>query len=186
MIKPATDIERLREVFYRVFKSRDPFSPAGREEFPVRVMLYPTYGYYLETEQFRALIGAVHESGEREFFISLVEAETDPFSFQSWGPGWDSHWVCQEPTLEEYMKTILPVENAIYSSSGSWGILVSHEDHALLVCHPTFWDAFQRLYPNWRQDLEQFIELWHYHERERGIDVGWLKPFLDHLVPAPP
>lgn len=183
MIKQTNDTARLREAFYRVFRSRDPFSAAGHEELPVRVVLYPTYGYYLETQQFQALIGALHDCGEREFFISMVEAEPEP---RNWDSKEFTHWVCEKPTLEEYMSIGVFIENALYSPSGSWGILLSHEDHALLVCQPSFWDAFQSRYPNWRQDLEQFIELWRFHEKERDVDVGWLEPLLDHLTPTLP
>lgn len=185
MIKPATDIRQLREAFYKVFKSQSPFTPAGQEEFHVRMVLYPTNVYYLKVKQFQALMGAVYESGEREFFISLVETETDPFSSQSWNTEWYSHWMCEAPTFEEYMNVDLPIENAIYSVNGSWGVLVSHECHALLVCKPSFWDAFQSQYPDWRQDKEQFIELWHFHEKERGVDISWLQPLLTHLTPSP-
>ena len=186
MIRPTTDTERLREAFYRVFKSRDPFSPAGRNEFPVRVVLYETDMYGLEEKQFAALMGAIHECGEREFFISMVETEADPFRLDTWNKGEHAHWVCEEPvTFEEYVKLNLFIENAIYSSSGAWGVLLSHELHALLVCQQSFWEAFAKRYPNWKQDLEQFVELWRYHEKERGIDVSWLGPLIAYLIPVP-
>lgn len=181
MIKHTSATGELRKAFYRVFKSRNAFSAAGREEFPVRVVLYPTYGYYLEANQFRALVSALHEYDEEKFFISMIEAEPEP---RNWGQEF-THWECENPTLDEYMNLELFLENSIYSSSGSWGILVSHEDHALLVCQHPFWSIFEKYYPAWKQDLEQFNERWQRLKMEKGIDVEWLKPLLSHLKSTP-
>lgn len=180
MIEPTTNTKRLREAFYRIFKSRDPFEPTSQEAFPLRVVLYPTDVYYLTGEQFGALMGALHDCGEREFFVSMVESEPEA---RNWNTDENRHWVCKEPSFDEYMNIELFLENAIYSSSGSWGILISHEHHALLVCHSSFWKAFQKRYPNWEQDQIEFINNWYTNEKETGCDIGWLNPFLAHLKP---
>jgi hypothetical protein len=181
MIKPLTDISNLRETFYKVFNSLSPFDPAGRDEFPVRAVLYPTSVYYLEVEQFQALMHALGECGEREFYISMVEWEPES---RVWDTKENSHWLCLNPAFEEYEKISLYIENAMYSVSGLWGILQSHEEHALLVCHDELWESFQKHYPNWRQDYVEFIEYWKEVE-DRDVDVGWLKPFLAHLTKSP-
>lgn len=186
MIKSANDLERLRKAFYCVFHSRNPFSPAGGEELMTKTILYETDLYYLNFEQFQALIGAVRASGEQEFFISMVETEADPFSLNTWNENESAHWICEEPVrFEEYRGLNLFIENAIYSSNGTWGFLLSHEFHALLVCQPQFWDAFRAQYPNWQRDLKDFAENWRHFERERGVATKWLQPLLDHLTLKP-
>ena len=181
MIEPVTDIAPLKEAFYKVFNSRSPFDPAGRDEFPVKAVLYPTSVYYLEVEQFKALMRAIEDCGEEEFYISMVEFEPEQ---RVWSNEENNHWVCRKPTLEEYERVELYIENAMYSVNGSWGVLQSHEEHALLVCHGTLWESFEKYYPDWRKDYSEFIDYWKEIESE-GINVEWLKPFLAHLTKSP-
>jgi hypothetical protein len=63
----------------------------------------------------------------------------------------------------------------------TWGILISHEDHALVVSDDRFWGGFSRAYPTWGDDREQFVATWREYGRS-GVDVAWLGPFLDHLT----
>ena len=181
MIEPVTDIALLGEAFYQVFNSRSPFAPAGRDVFPVKAVLYPTFGYYLEAEQFQALMRALEDCGEREFYISMVEFEPEN---RVWDVGENSHWLCRNPTLEEYARVELYIENALYSVSGSWGVLQSHEDHALLVCRDELWETFEKHYPEWRKGYGEFIGYWKEVE-SKGVNVEWLKPFLAHLTRSP-
>lgn len=181
MIKSVSDITPLRKAFYQVFASRSPFDPAGRDEFPVRALIYPTWGYYLEAEQFQALMGALGNCGEAEFYISMVEYEPEN---RVWNAGEDNHWLCLNPSFEEYMQLDLFIENGLYSVNGSWGLLLSHEDHALFVCRDELWQSFERNYPEWRKDYAEFVDYWKAVEN-RGVDVKWLHPFLAHLTKAP-
>ncbi len=151
MIKSIIDTTLLREAYQRVFRLRDPFTPAGQPEMPVKVVLFPTDNYHLTAEQFRALTGALLDCGEREFFISEIEVEPDPFDT-------GDHWVCEEPSFSEYTNLLIVIENALYSSSGSWGILLSHELHALLARHPSFQDAPKKRYQNWKKDQNELLE----------------------------
>jgi hypothetical protein len=179
MISTAIDIARLREVFFRIFNSRNPFEPAGQEDFAVRAILFPTDVYYLDSSQFQALMGAMRDCGENFFFLSMVESEPDS---RNWAVDESIHWLCEEPTYEEYRNVDIYIENALYSSDGKWGILISHEQHALLVCYPSFWDAFRSQYPSWENDKDKFIESWHLNEKETGCNIEWLNPFLAHLT----
>jgi len=176
MIKQADKPSLLSQIFHYVFRSYNPFTSAGQLNMPVRIVLYPTYGYYLNSEQFQALTSTLNDCGEQEFFISEVEAEPDPFVTSY-------HWVCKSPSFSEYMNLSLSTENALYSANGLWGILVSHEDHALLVCQPNFARFFQAHYSHWKQDLEKFVQNWQQNEKELGSDIRWLEEFLNHLSP---
>jgi hypothetical protein len=178
MIEPVTDIAPLREAFYKVFSSRSPFDPAGRDEFSVKAVLYPTYGSHLEVKQFQALTRALADCGEHEFYISMVEWEPER---RVWDVEENSHWLCWQSTLEEYKGAEIYLENALYSTRGSWGVLLSHEDHALLVCHDELWESFENCYPDWRKDYAEFINYWKEVESE-GVNVDWLKSFLSHLT----
>ena len=182
MIVPVNQIDPLKEAFYKVFTSRSPFESAGRDAFSVKAVLYPTSVLYLEVEQFQALVCALEETKELEFYISMVEFEPE---HRVWDVKENSHWACRSPTFEEYYECAeIYIESALYSVSGSWGILQSHEQHALLVCHDELWASFERYYPDWRKDYIRFVNFWREVESQ-GVNVEWLKPFLSHLTKRP-
>ncbi len=174
MIQKLQDSSKVQSYIASVFRSTDPFSDAAIESLPVRAVLYPTYGYHLDERQFKALLHAVEENGQDEFFISQVEIkETDRFPD-------DWNWRCIRPSYTEYLDLPLVVENAIYSANGSWGILVSHEDHALLVCDHNFWYAFVNCYSDWEEDFIQFVEYW-----KQIAAKEWYDEFIDALTQKP-
>jgi hypothetical protein len=175
MIERIVSTKELKEAFFRIFGSTDPFIPAGHPDVPIKAVLYPTESYHLSKQQFQALIKASLVYDERVFFISEIEGNSNPFD-----KGF--HWICNEPTFTEYTNLPIGIENAIYSKSGKWGLLLSHELHALLVCDIPFWETFQQLYPEWKFDQEKFIKDWESKEKEFGSNIGWLKPFISHLT----
>jgi hypothetical protein len=179
MIKRVTDTRLLSQAFDHIFKTLDPFTQAAQPDVPVRRVLYPTFGYHLDANQYEALTGALFDCGEQEFFISIVEYElkyNGPFTA-------GDHWICESPSYTEYTNLPLVLENALYSINGLWGILVSHENHALMACHTSFWDVFQKYYPDWEQDQKRFVEYWKYNQNAYGSDISWLQDFLDSLTP---
>jgi hypothetical protein len=179
MIKNLDNINRARLAFNQLFSSTSPFEPAGRIELPVRVVLFPTDSYHLDNGQFKALISAIQRKSERSFFISEVESE-DPFDPNA---QWKrQHWECTNPTFDEYASLIIGVDNALYSENGSWGVLISHELHALLVCDEQFWQVFKVRYSDSENDFAEFIEYWHRIREEAGTDTKWLPTFVAHLT----
>ena len=180
MIKRATDTGLLSQAFDHIFKTLDPFAPAAQPDVPIRRVLYPTFNYHLDANQYKAMIRALLDCGEQEFFISIVEHElkyNDPFTA-------GEHWICESSSYTEYTDLPLVLENALYSTNGLWGILVSHESHALLACHPSFWGVFQKHYPDWEQDQRRFVEYWQCNQKVYGSDISWLQDFLDSLMPC--
>lgn len=178
MIRRVTETKVLSQAYNRIFKSLNPFSPAVQIEVPVRRVLYPTYGYHLDANQYQALTKALIDCGEKEFYISILEYErkyNGPFTE-------GDHWVCELSNYLEYAELPIVLENALYSTNGMWGILISHELHALLACHPRFWEAFRKYYPNWKQDQDRFVEEWKYNHNTYGSDISWLDDFLDSLT----
>lgn len=176
MIKILQDSNRAKLAFHKLFSSTNPFEPAGRVDLPVRVVLFPTDSYHLDQAQFDALISAAQ--GTR-FFISEMES-IDPFDPHA---RWKrKHWECTNPTFDEYASLMIGVDNALYSENGSWGVIISHELHALLVCDEQFWRVFGDGYPNCEHDFDEFIEYWRRIREEAGTDTKWLPTFVAHLT----
>jgi hypothetical protein len=180
MIQPFDDIGLMKECFYRVFKSHDPFEPAGRDDMPIKTVLFMTDSYHLEQRQFYALANTLRDCGESDFFVTETEGVADPFGSPNSKRG---SWHCVSPSFAEYTQIPTGIENAVYSKDGSWGILLSHELHGLLVCRHQFWDTFQKWYPLWKYDVKEFIEFWRANEKENSVEHKWLGPFLTHLSP---
>lgn len=174
MIEKLSEPESYREKINTVFQSTDPFTDAGRDAFTVKAVLYPTNGYHLKESQFTALLNACAEIGENMFFVSQVEAKPQAELLKDW------NWCCICPTYERYSALPLVIENAHYSSNGTWGILISHERHALLVSNKDFWDAFKSDYVDWDEDYWKFERYWNDIERK-----DWYERFMDSLTVKP-
>lgn len=164
----------LKKIYNKVFDSYDPFAPAVSTMFSVKAVLFPTDSYHLTLEQFGALIHALSIQRENEFYISEIEYSLDPFIK-------GEHWFCSQLRFEEYTNLPIGVENAVYSTNGNWGIVLSHELHALLVCHKPFWDAFRKKYTNWKNDKIEFLNYWDGIKSE-GVNINWLPDFLDNII----
>jgi hypothetical protein len=183
MIQPFDDSKLMKESFCQVFKSHNPFEPAGRDDMPIKTILFMTDSYHLEQQQFYALANTLNDLAESEFFVTEIEGVANPFD--TINSKRDS-WLCVNSTFKEYTQIPTGIENAVYSKSGSWGILLSHELHGLLVCEDRFWSVFQKWYPLWEDDVRGFIEFWRTNEKENGVKHKWLRPLLSHLNPSVP
>src|SRR3989339_312900 len=86
--------------------------------------------------------------------------------------------------------TILYGQNEFYVD-GTWGFLISHENHALLGCTQEFWDEFKKQYQRWAEDYKEFIKYWRHWDnyRKQHMDKSaknkWLSAFLDGLTVKP-
>jgi hypothetical protein len=172
MIVQEYNTSVLKKVYSKIFRSTDPFFDAGQSNYPIKAVIYPTYGYYLTKDQFDALMYANKSIGSNEFFISEIEYRPqDPFIV-------GNHWKCINPSFEEYYQISIAIENAVYSVDAAWGFLISHEDHALLVSTVEFWDVFKKKYSSWMEDYNAFLVYWN------NVEVGkiWLKDFLNGLT----
>src|SRR5207247_7475531 len=83
------------------------------------------------------------------------------------------HWIGRDVPYEVYTALGLTLENALYSPSGQWGVLISHEQHALVAGTAAFVSALRACYPNWRSDVKRLRERWRNNDRS-----GWVGPVL--------
>jgi hypothetical protein len=175
------NITILRAAFYSIFKNKDPFERMFNEHIGHKVLLCRTNGFYLTKKQFEALIKTVKKIGESSFFLSEIEGdcfleESNQQSFQL------KHWNMNiETSYEDYKKNPLVLENAIYSSSGTWGVVVSHEDFAILGAKEDFISIFKKFYPEWSDGIQNFLKMCAYHKEVYKSDLSWVQEFLNHI-----
>ncbi|WP_427340833.1 hypothetical protein [Caloranaerobacter sp. DY30410] len=169
-IVKKSEIAKLEQVFNGIFQSKDPFGEMFQEKMENRMILCPTEGYYLTKKQFSALIDTLESMENQEIVITVTETEEKKF------------WVCNNRlNYSEYLQLPLYLENAIYSSKGEWGILVSHEEHAVVGGIIQFMSKFKNMYSEWEEDIKNFKEMWKYNHNKYKADLEWMNRFKKHM-----
>jgi len=123
--------------------------------------------------QYSALVSAIQAVGETGFLLSVAESEGQSFLDRDWG-----HWSCDLPPYEAYSALDLTLENALYSRDGHWGVLISHEMHALVGGTEAFVAALDGCYRGWGDDLRMLREAW--SDNPNG---DWLESTLSRTTP---
>lgn len=164
----ATDMPALRSAWQRVFSTSDAFVWPFNHDVEAFRIFYPTDGYHLTREQYSAMTAAFLGTSKGRFFLSIVESEGLSFLDRTWG-----HWACDVPSYEEYSELPLTLENALYSMDGNWGILVSHEMHALIGGTAPFVAILDEQYQGWANDLRLLREAW-----LGNPNAAWLEPII--------
>jgi hypothetical protein len=171
-ITEATDVPEIKSMWQRVFKTNNPFAWPFQREIAAGRLFYPTEGYHLQRKQYVAVMETLRELGEDSFRLSIVESEGTSFLETTMG-----HWLCKLPPFEEYIELSLGLENALFSQCGEWGILISHEMHALIGGSKVFIDALTQRYPHWNVDLRLLREAW-----SGNPAAGWLETTMTRVV----
>ncbi len=145
--------EELFKKWNNIFKNNDPFEDPFVESIKDRLLFYPTYGYHLSNDQYCAFVNAAKDNGDDGFFLSVTEYEGN---FLVKG----EHWFCEYPEYNEYLRIPLVLENALYSENGLFGIIVSHEDHAMVAGKDEFINSLKQYYNSWKDDRVRLENDW--------------------------
>lgn len=164
----------IRLPWSSLFVSNDAFSWPFQRQFQRGRLFFPTYGMTLTAVQFECLAEAAKEIGDESFFISLVEAEGFDFLEDN-----SRHWKCVTPIFDDYDQLNLNLENTIYSTQGKWGVLISHESHALVSGTEEFLHALDGAYQNWEVDWNALNLHW-----KGNVNSGWIVNLRKNLEPA--
>lgn len=177
IINRRDNISELKKIFSKVFINNDPFGRMFNSSISEKIILYPTDGYYLSKKQFFALINTMRILGETTFFLSEIEGKV--FFNESTS---DQHLEFSIDTqYAEYERNIIIFENALYSTQGAWGILISHEQHAVLGGHKEFMEVFKRFYPDFMKDQINFIKYFEYWAKYSKTDLTWVSDYIKYI-----
>lgn len=157
--------EWLRAAWKSIFAGRDPFADSLQAHLQRCGMFFPTDGYHLTDEQYASVMSAARAVGDSQFVVSEVEYADDFFRR-------GRHWLCPADDLRSYLELPLVLENAVYSPAGKWGVLVSHEQHAIIGGVSLFCRSIK--YDGWERDRAALLSAW-----SRSEHRGWLEPLLD-------
>jgi len=153
MLEKAPCSESIRSAWKKIFHHNDPFRDPFQHSIDARLLMYPTYGYHLTEEQYSAFILTATNVARTTFYVSVVEYTGD---FLARG----EHWHCAMPEYEEYRSLPLVLENAIYAEDGTFGIVISHEDHALIAGTEEFVSKLKGNYSSWEEDQRNIKNEW--------------------------
>lgn len=182
-----TSFDRLKESFMRIFTSNNPFEDCFSKDIKKINLIFPIDGYKLSKEQYNALMLAIRDIYvDEEVFLSEIEAESIGNIFR---PNSDNskyvlkHWsVDLSSSYDEYAEMDINVENAIYSSKNNWGIILSHEEHAVIGGDAKFLDVFKAIYTESENSIESFQKYWEYNRKHYNSDMEWYDIFIQSLM----
>lgn len=89
------------------------------------MLLYP-FRWYLSDPWLTPVVKTMRVLGEGGFFVSALSRSLEEENSQSY------HWYIPLSEAGEYGSVVYSQENAIYSLNGTWGIICSDEDHAII------------------------------------------------------
>ena len=177
-ISNQAELQAAGAAFHTVFRSSDPFDEPFQSTVEKRAILYPVE-YHLSPAQYASLAAAAGAVGESHAFLSAIEGYKDG-DFEKF-----DHWrldLRSYPYKELREVGWFPLtENAVYSTNGSWGLLISHEQHALVAGKGAFMDSLTMAMPGLESQVNEFIATWKDNRDRLGSDVAWLTVLLTHV-----
>jgi hypothetical protein len=141
------------EVVDMVFANFDSFGKPFQPSIASRLILYPL-AFWLATEELSGLRRAAAQIGDDGFYEWMCESpgHNEPLHGRLSKPEWDRDFDQHPPRYYAVSDDIEPpsdrfLETAWLSSSGRWGMIISHEDHAVIGGTTDFIDALRKHLP---------------------------------------
>lgn len=178
IINRSENVSMLKDAFYKVFSSNNPFSEMFMPSIKHKFLLYPTGGMHrLTKKQYSSLIRAIEVLGETSFYLSDIEGQAFEIDDNS------HYWELSTKTrYREYSELPIYLDNAFYSLSGKWGAIVSHEDHVVFGGPEEFIDTFRRIYPGWKDHQKKFVEYFEYYNKGFPAEnLSWIPGYLKYI-----
>ena len=169
---------------HRVFAYEDPWHEPFANGVEVRRLLYPVHAGLrdLDYPLLDALVSVATRLEDDGFYVSIIERPTPD---SEWSRRDDWHWYLPFAEIEAYgsLGDALSLERTLYSPSGRWGLMISHEDHALLGGEAVFFEAMREAIPGFDNigQVQHFLSDWRYYNAETGADVSWIPDLLTHV-----
>lgn len=169
-------VRETKPLYEHVFTTGNPFESPFTSAIESRMILFPVH-YMMETSLARAITKASAQLNENSFYLSVLER---PAAEE---PDRPYHWHIAFAELEQYRSLGYPfvLENAVYSERGTWGLMFSHERHAVLGGPSEFVQVVAQELPKLTDQVENFIATWKKNQKRLGSNVEWLPGLLRHV-----
>lgn len=193
MLRRITNRRKIRlahNALVKVFQHCDPFNRPFSSHIQRKAILCETASNIPNREQFTALCKAAGSIGEETAFVFGCGNKSTSF----WKRGKREYWELsldlesyddygygQYTSAGDQFAQYSVLEHVIISPKGSWGILTSYEDHAVMGGSESFMAAFENNYHDFAIDLKRFYELWQYNLHNFHSKIGWIKGLLENV-----
>ncbi len=165
----------------RIFEREDPWDQPFARSVEIRRLLYPV-SCVPEPWLLDAIAYAAKETGDLGFYWSVIERPASEAQDRPY------HWYIPfaEMTIYESFSDPFVLENVLYSPRGQWGIMTSHEDHALLGGTLVFFQAMRKVAPEFdnMNQVRDFLSDWKEHRARYGSDISWIPGLLTNVYDA--
>jgi hypothetical protein len=175
--------ERFAPAFARIFENGDALGAPFQESVTRRVVVFPIPAGLLYEAQFLALFEAAAQRGDQELLLSAV----DHFGLIE---GSSEHWVIGAHDWPTYGRSdFIMLTSAMYSPAGTWGLMTSYENSAMLGGDdafvnafldrlPPLWDILRKVDPEWLEYRPGELDV-DLPEREAEMLALWLRAWND-------
>jgi hypothetical protein len=161
------------EIWSRVFNSPDPFGWPFSSRLGSGRILFPTDGCHLTSEQFETLAAVVAKrEGTGLCYLAVVEGLE-----KLEGSSKEMILQIDLSDYESYQALHLTIENAIYSMSGGWGVLLSHEMHAVVGGEAAFISDFNQMDDSSEEQWSAFLAQWSGRQHAK-----WVESISSHRI----
>lgn len=182
MVKNITETEKILEAekaFFKIFKSNNPENQPFQSTIKEKCIISPV-DYELCPDLFNSIADSALTINERKGCITITEGLSN-FNYRE-----AHHWIVD---MEEYPYEILlkdeqwlaVAENAIYSLNGSWGIIISNDQFAIIGGSIEFMNNFRVKYRNLQNSIKEFFRYWKLEQKTFNVDVSWIPSLIHHV-----
>jgi len=163
-----------KAAFDKVFMDPDPFGAPFRTGIEPRLLLCP-FNYAAVDPWEKPFVSGLRRLNESWFFVSVMDR---PPAGEQKMP---YHWRVTIEQIDAYGRGLPSLENTVYSGSGTWGLIASHEDFALIAGPEELINEFKFSIPDLDQRIHDFLDLWASYHVENQADVKWIGTMLAHV-----
>jgi hypothetical protein len=173
-------LTKVEPILRKVFVGDDPFEPSFAPNIQGRRIIY-RYKYSIDPPFTDALIEAASKLGDEGCYIStLWRPSHEPWHWYIPFSEFNSAYVEHRKEFDEFdIWLIYSGENILYSPQGKWGIMFSHESHALLGGPQEFIEEIQKTVPDLDLQVCEFLKFWKYcKDNYSSAETAWLPEVL--------
>lgn len=169
--------------FRKVFARDYPFDAPIASHVHRRSLLHPVT-YELDYIQLHAVASAAQVVGDDAFYFSVLERPSEEEQKEYY------HWLIPLEDLNSYYRLgkdapVFILENALYSPTGKWGLMLSHESFALAAGSSIFIETLYTYLPNSEDEqVRAFLQGWKADHDRFGLRIDWIPGLLKHLYGA--
>lgn len=166
--------KNIAHIYWSIFASEDPFGAPFQQRINKRLLLYKIrYGLTESDPWLIPMIKSIKTLGEKGFYVSLLGVAEE---------GEPAHWYVPLDEAHLYIDVVFPVQNAIYSVNGTWGVICSDEDHAVLGGPEVMSRIIQESVTDWEPRIRLFLQDWkRYHQQNDKIILDWIPRLFTHV-----